>query len=71
MDGARGQELGVGAGAGARDRGERSRRHSAADGVGPGVYLGMLAATVLVGFGLTIVIKRVPRAYALSEDDDL
>jgi len=39
--------------------------------IGPGVYLGMLAAIVLVGFGLTIVIKRVPSAYALSEDDDL
>ena len=31
----------------------------------------MLAAIVLVGFGLTIVIKRVPSAYALSEDDDM
>ena len=39
--------------------------------VGPGVYLGMLASLVLVGFGLTIVIKRVPRAYAVAEDDDV
>ena len=39
--------------------------------IGPGIYLGLVAAIVLVGFGLTIVIKRVPRAYAVSEDDDL
>jgi hypothetical protein len=38
--------------------------------MGPGIYVGLLAAIVLVGFGLTIVIKRVPRAYAVSEDDD-
>jgi hypothetical protein len=39
--------------------------------MGPGIYLGLLAAIVLVGFGLTIVIKRVPRAYAVPEDDDI
>jgi prepilin signal peptidase PulO-like enzyme (type II secretory pathway) len=39
--------------------------------VGPGIYLGVVAALVLVGFGLTIVIKRVPRAYAIPEDDDI
>jgi hypothetical protein len=39
--------------------------------VGAGLYLGLLAATVLVLFGLTIVIKRVPRAYATPEDDDI
>jgi hypothetical protein len=39
--------------------------------MGPGVYLGLTAATVLVLFGLTIVVKRVPRAYAVSEDDDI
>lgn len=38
--------------------------------VGPAVYLGALSAVVLVLFGLTIVIKRVPRAYAAPEDDD-
>lgn len=37
--------------------------------IGPGIYVGALAAIVLVGFGLTIVIKRVPRAYAIDEDD--
>jgi hypothetical protein len=42
-----------------------------ATAIGPGIYLGMLAAFVLVGFGLTIVFKRVPRAYAVSEDDDI
>ncbi len=39
--------------------------------IGPGIYLGLLASLVLVGFGLTIVIKRVPRAYVISEDDDV
>jgi hypothetical protein len=39
--------------------------------MGPGIYLGLFASVVLVGFGLTIVIKRVPRAYAVSEDDDV
>ena len=39
--------------------------------VGPGLYLGLVSAVVLVLFGLTIVVKRVPRAYAISEDDDL
>jgi hypothetical protein len=39
--------------------------------MGPGIYVGLLASIVLVGFGLTIVIKRVPRAYAVSEDDDI
>jgi hypothetical protein len=39
--------------------------------VGPGIYLGALAATTLVFFGLTIVVKRVPSAYAVSQDDDV
>jgi hypothetical protein len=39
--------------------------------VGVGIYLGAVAAVVLVLFGLTIVIKRVPQAYATPEDDDI
>jgi hypothetical protein len=39
--------------------------------VGPGIYLGTLAAITLVLFGLTIVVKRVPSAYAVPEDDDI
>lgn len=39
--------------------------------VGPGIYLGLVGATVLVLFGLTIVVKRVPSAYAIPEDDDV
>ena len=42
-----------------------------ATAVGLGIYLGITAAAVLVLFGLTIVVKRVPRAYAVSEDDDI
>jgi hypothetical protein len=38
--------------------------------VGLGIYLGVTAAVVLVGFGLTIVIKQVPRVYAAPEDDE-
>ena len=38
--------------------------------VGLGIYLGLLAAVVLVGFGLTIVIRKVPGPYAKVEDDD-
>jgi hypothetical protein len=39
--------------------------------VGLGIYLGVAASIVLVLFGLTIVIKKTPGAYAVSEDDDL
>ena len=39
--------------------------------LGLGVYLGLVAAIVLVGFGLTIVIRKVPGPYARQEDDDL
>jgi hypothetical protein len=39
--------------------------------VGLGIYLGIIAAAVLVFFGLTIVVKRVPSAYAVPEDDDV
>jgi hypothetical protein len=37
---------------------------------GIGIYLGFISAAVLVLFGLTIVLKRVPQAYAKDEDDD-
>ena len=42
-----------------------------ATAVGIGIYLGIAAATVLVLFGLTIVVKRVPSAYAVAQDDDI
>jgi hypothetical protein len=42
--------------------------HTAA---GLGIYLGMAAAVVLILFGLTIVLKKVPRPYATAEDDDI
>ena len=41
-----------------------------ATAVGLGIYLGIAAAAVLVLFGLTIVVKRVPSAYAVPEDDE-
>ena len=41
-----------------------------ATSVGLGIYLGVAAAVVLVAFGLTIVIKKVPGPYARSDDDD-
>ena len=36
---------------------------------GSGIYLGLIAATVLVAFGLTIVVRRA-RTYTVPEPDD-
>ena len=38
--------------------------------IGSGIYLGLAAATVLVAFGLTIVVKRASRPYVVSNVDD-
>jgi hypothetical protein len=38
--------------------------------VGSGIYVGLAAACAIVGFGLTIVIRRVSRPYAIAEPDD-
>jgi hypothetical protein len=38
--------------------------------VGSGIYLGLAASVVLVGFGLTIVVKRASQTYALTDPDD-
>jgi hypothetical protein len=38
--------------------------------VGAGIYVGIAAATVLVVFGLTIVVKRVARPYVVEDPDD-
>ena len=46
-------------------------RDPEATAAGLGIYLGMASSVVLIGFGLTIVIKKVPRPYATPEDDDL
>jgi hypothetical protein len=37
---------------------------------GSGLYVGLVASVVLVGFGLTIVLKRASQPYAVSEPDD-
>lgn len=37
---------------------------------GSGIYVGLVAACAIVGFGLTIVIKRVSQPYAVGESDD-
>jgi len=37
--------------------------------VGAGIYLGALAAILIVVFGLTIVLKKAARPYAAPEDD--
>ena len=39
-------------------------------GVGIGIYLGLAASCVLVAFGMTIIIKRVSRPYAVADADD-
>jgi hypothetical protein len=38
--------------------------------VGGGIYLGLAASSVLVGFGMTIVIKRASQPYVAAEPDD-
>src|SRR5436189_4851574 len=37
---------------------------------GSGIYLGLIAAAVLVGFGMTIVIRRAAKPYIVPEPDD-
>lgn len=37
----------------------------------PGGYLALAAAGIIVLFGMTIVVKRVPSPYAVSADDDI
>jgi hypothetical protein len=40
--------------------------------VGSGIYVGLAASAIIVGFGLTIVIKRVQKPYVVvSPDDDV
>jgi hypothetical protein len=38
--------------------------------VGYGIYIGLAASVVLVGFGLTIVVKRVATPYVVPDPDD-
>jgi hypothetical protein len=38
--------------------------------VGEGIYLGLIASCAIVGFGLTIVFKRVARPYVVDTPDD-
>ena len=38
--------------------------------VGIGIYIGLVAACVLVAFGLTIVVKRASTAYVVTSPDD-
>ena len=37
---------------------------------GSGIYLGLVASAIIVGFGLTIVIKRASTAYVVATPDD-
>jgi hypothetical protein len=38
--------------------------------VGEGIYLGLIASCAIVGFGLTIVVKRAARPYVVETPDD-
>ena len=38
--------------------------------IGAGIYLGLAAACAIVGFGLTIVVKRASKTYAVTSPDD-
>jgi hypothetical protein len=35
-----------------------------------GIYLGLVAAAAIAGFGLTIIVKRVSKPYVLVDPDD-
>jgi hypothetical protein len=37
---------------------------------GSGIYVGLAASSVIVGFGLTIVVKRVSQPYTAADEDD-
>ncbi len=37
---------------------------------GNGIYLGLAASGILVGFGLTIIIRRVAKTYEVVDPDD-
>src|SRR5882672_7704110 len=39
-------------------------------GAGIGIYLGLAASGVLVGFGMTIIVKRVSKPYVVADADD-
>jgi hypothetical protein len=38
--------------------------------IGSGIYIGLAASAAIVLFGLTIVVKRVSRPYAVASPDD-
>ena len=38
--------------------------------IGSGIYVGLVAAAVLVGFGLTIVVRRAATPYVVNDPDD-
>ena len=38
--------------------------------IGIGIYVGMFASAIITLFGLTIVVKRVARPYAVASKDD-
>ncbi len=40
-------------------------------GMTAGSYVGLTASTMIVLFGLTVVVSRKPQIYAQTEDDDL
>jgi hypothetical protein len=39
--------------------------------IGPGIYVGLAASCAIVGFGLTIVVKRASSPYVAELDDDV
>jgi hypothetical protein len=38
--------------------------------VGSGIYVGLAASSIIVAFGLTIVVRRVQRPYTIASADD-
>ena len=38
--------------------------------IGSGIYVGLLSSMAIVGFGLTIVVRRAATVYAVADPDD-
>jgi hypothetical protein len=38
--------------------------------IGSGIYLGLISSAAIALFGLTIVVKRATRPYAVASPDD-
>ena len=49
---------------------DRPFDHAPPSSAGSGIYLGLVASCLIVGFGLTIVVKRASTPYVVADEDD-